>query len=272
MSVKSKIEWTGATWNPVRGCTKVSPGCKNCYAEDFSERFRGVEGHPFGQGFDLRLVPEKLQEPLKWRKPIQILVNSMSDLFHEGISDEYIISVAKVMMEAKQHTYQVLTKRAVRMRNLLNTKLQFAAHSPHILWGVSAEDKKYGVPRIEHLRRADVAVRFVSVEPLLEDIGEVDLSNIDWVIIGGESGVHARPFDLDWARSIIRQCSDQRLECFMKQVGRRPVENGKTLKLANRKGGDWNEWPGDLRVRQYPNLADSRLSQEPRSGLNGASK
>ncbi|MFZ1006448.1 MAG: DUF5131 family protein, partial [Candidatus Sulfotelmatobacter sp.] len=126
MSVKSKIEWTGATWNPVRGCTKVSPGCKNCYAETFSERFRGVKGHPFEQGFDLRLIPEKLREPLKWRKPTQVFVNSMSDLFHEGISDEYIISVVQVMMEAQHHTYQVLTKRAVRMRKLLNTKLQFA--------------------------------------------------------------------------------------------------------------------------------------------------
>jgi len=255
MSVKSKIEWTDATWNPVRGCTKVSPGCKNCYAETFSaERFRGVKGHPFEQGFDLRLVPEKLSVPQQWKKGRQIFVNSMSDLFHEGAADEYIGRVVKAMMSAKQHTYQVLTKRAVRMCELLNSKLQFAAHSSHIWWGVSAGDKKYGVPRIEHLRRADVAVRFVSVEPLLEDIGDFDLNGLDWVIVGGETGVRARSFDLDWARSIIRQCSDQQVACFLKQVGRRPVENGKLLKLVGRKGCDWNEWPGDLRVRQFPNV------------------
>jgi protein gp37 len=183
----------------------------------------------------------------------------MSDLFHEGVADEYIIRVAEMMMHAKQHTYQVLTKRAVRMRELLNSKLQFAAHSPHIWWGVSAEDRKYGIPRIELLRQADVAVRFVSVEPLLEDIGEVNLSGIHWVIVGGESGVRARPFDLDWARNVIRICKDQQVACFVKQVGRRPVENGKPLKLVSSKGGDWNEWPEDLRVRQYPDLRKSGL-------------
>jgi protein gp37 len=253
MSKNSKIEWTEATWNPVRGCTKISPGCKHCYAETFAERFRGVKGHPFEQGFDLRLVPEKLQEPLRWKTPRKVFVNSVSDLFHESVSDEYIISVAKVMMEAKQHTYQVLSKRAVRLRDLLNTKLQFAAHSPHVLWGVSAEDRKYGVPRIAQLQQANVAMRFVSFEPLLEGLGEVNLRGIHWVIVGGESGVRARPFDLDWARNIIRLCQRRQVACFVKQVGRRPVENGTPLKLASCKGGDWNEWPEDLRVREFPN-------------------
>src|SRR5207248_5336803 len=168
MSDKSKIEWTDATWNPVRGCTKISPGCKHCYAEVFAERFRGVPGHPYEQGFDLRLVPEKLEEPLKWKTPRLIFVNSMSDLFQVGVPDEYIAKVAAVMHTAKWHTFKVLTKRAERMRILLNTKLQFAAHASHIWWGVSVEDQKYGVPRIDELRNANVAMRFVSVEPLLD--------------------------------------------------------------------------------------------------------
>jgi protein gp37 len=252
MSNKSKIEWTDATWNPIRGCTKVSPGCKHCYAETFAERFRGVPGHPFEQGFDLRLVPEKLQEPLHWRKPRQVFVNSMSDLFHENVADEYIVRVAEVMMIANQHTYQVLTKRSERMRDLLNSTLKFAAHTTHIWWGVSVEDRKYGLPRIAHLREADVAVRFVSAEPLLEDLGDLNLNSINWVIVGGESGTQPRPFDLAWARIIADQCKQQYVACFVKQLGRRPIENGELLKCASAKGGDWNEWPEDLRVREYP--------------------
>src|SRR5689334_20405665 len=178
MSAKSKIEWTDATWNPVRGCTKISPGCKHCYAEVFAERFRGVRGHPYEQGFDLRLVPEKLEEPLKWKTPRCIFVNSMSDLFQPGVPDDYIIRVAEVMSAASQHTFQVLTKRSERMKALLNSKLKFAAQYRHIWWGVSVEDRKYGVPRIEHLRGADAAVRFLSVEPLLEDVGVLNLSGI----------------------------------------------------------------------------------------------
>ena len=142
---RSTIEWTDATWNPVRGCTKISPGCKHCYAETFAERFRGVKGHPYEQGFDLRLVPEKLYEPLRWRSPKRIFVNSMSDLFHDAVPDSYIESVAEVMVEAYWHTYQVLTKRSARLRDLLKTKLQFAATKSHIWWGTSVEDKKYGL-------------------------------------------------------------------------------------------------------------------------------
>src|ERR1700694_4136473 len=152
MSLSSAIEWTDATWNPVRGCTKISPGCKHCYAEAFAERFRGVKGHPYEQGFDLRLVPEKLTEPLLWSAPRMVFVNSMSDLFQEGVPDDYVIKVAKVMQSADWHTYQVLTKRSDRMRELLNGKLSFAANLPHIWWGVSVEDKRHGIPRLEHLR------------------------------------------------------------------------------------------------------------------------
>jgi len=254
MSDKSKIEWTDATWNPIRGCTKVSPGCKHCYAQTFSERFRGVKGHPFEQGFGLRLVPEKLHLPLGWNQPRRVFVNSMSDLFHEGVPEDYIVRVAEVMAQASWHTYQVLTKRSGRMRDLLDSRLGFAARAPHIWWGVSVEDRRYGVPRIGHLQAAHVSVRFLSLEPLLEDIGEISLSGIRWAIVGGESGVRARPFDIGWARSALRQCREQGVACFVKQLGCRPVSGQSPLKLRSWEGKEWDEWPADLRVRQYPDL------------------
>jgi protein gp37 len=161
MSSQSSIEWTDATWNPVRGCTKISPGCKHCYAETFAERFRGVKGHPYERGFDLRLVPEKLAEPLRWSKPRMIFVNSMSDLFHERVPESYILKVAQVMSIANWHVFQVLTKRSDRMKKLLETSLKKYANQQHIWWGVSVEDKKYGLPRVQHLRSAPAAVRFL---------------------------------------------------------------------------------------------------------------
>jgi len=193
-------------------------------------RFKGVPGHPYEQGFDLRLVPEKLEEPLKWKTPRLIFVNSMSDLFQVGVPDEYIAKVAAVMHTAKWHTFQVLTKRAERMRSLLNTKLKFAAHSSHIWWGVSVEDQKYGVPRIDELRNANVAVRFLSVEPLLEDVGLLNLSGIHWVIVGGESGAGARPMRKEWVLSIKDQCRKARVPFFFKQWGGvRKAKNGREL-------------------------------------------
>jgi protein gp37 len=219
MSDKSKIEWTDATWNPVRGCTKISPGCKHCYAEVFAERFRGVPAHPYERGFDLRLVPEKLEEPLKWKSPRLVFVNSMSDLFHPGVPDDYIVKVVEVMSAAHWHTFQVLTKRSDRMRDLLNSKLQFAACCGHIWWGVSVENRKHGLPRIEHLRAADVAMRFLSIEPLLEELGRVNLSGIHWVIVGGESGHGARPMQKEWVVSVRRQCREARVPFFFKQWG-----------------------------------------------------
>ena len=219
MSDTSKIEWTDATWNPVRGCTKISPGCKHCYAEVFAERFRGVPGHPYERGFDLRLVPEKLKEPLKWKSPRFIFVNSMSDLFHPGVPDDYIVKVAEVMSTANWHTFQVLTKRSDRMMNLLNSKLGFAAHFAHIWWGVSVENQKHGLPRIEHLRASDVAVRFLSIEPLLEELGRVNLSGVHWVIVGGESGYGARPMRKEWVMSLKKQCREARVPFFFKQWG-----------------------------------------------------
>ena len=219
MSLQSSIEWTDATWNPVRGCTKVSPGCKHCYAETFAERFRGVKGHPFAQGFDLRLVPEKLAEPLRWRKPKMIFVNSMSDLFHEQVSAEYISRVAEVMVKADWHTFQVLTKRSHRMSDLLRTTLRFASTQNHIWWGVSVEDRAHGLPRVEVLRSVSASIRFLSIEPLLEDLGKLDLTGISWVIVGGESGPGARPIEKDWVLSIRNQCQAAGVAFFFKQWG-----------------------------------------------------
>lgn len=249
MSDKSKIEWTDATWNPVRGCTKISPGCLHCYAETFAERFRGVKGHPFEYGFDLRLVPEKLGDPLRWGTPRMIFVNSMSDLFHQGISDEYIISVARVMSAANWHTYQVLTKRAERLQALLRGKLGFLAQKKHVWWGVSVENRLHGLPRINLLRESPTQVRFLSIEPLLEDLGQIDLRKIDWVIVGGESGPGARPMCADWVRSIKAQCEAAGVKFFFKQWGGiRKAETGRLLD-----GQTYNAFPERAKV-QPPSL------------------
>lgn len=228
MADRSKIEWTDATWNPVRGCTKISPGCKHCYAETFAERFRGVSGHPYEQGFDLRLVPYKLLDPLRWRSPRLVFVNSMSDLFQDGVPPDYIASVVRVMETARWHTYQVLTKRADRMRELLSGPLRAAASASHIWWGVSVENRQHGLPRIEQLRATPAAVRFLSIEPLLEDVGRLDLGGIHWVIVGGESGPGARPMKQQWVESIRQQCAVAAVPFFFKQWG------GVRKKLAGR--------------------------------------
>jgi protein gp37 len=239
MSLLTKIEWTDATWNPVRGCTKISAGCKHCYAETFAERFRGVKSHPYEQGFDLRLVPQKLLEPLRWKTPKMIFVNSMSDLFHDQVPDEYIEQVAEVMVQANWHTFQVLTKRAQRMKLLLNTKLAFAACQPHIWWGVSVENRKHGLPRISHLQAANAAVRFLSIEPLLENLRSIDLKGISWVIVGGESGAGARPMRKEWVLSLRDQCRTANVPFFFKQWG------GVRKSLAGRKleGKTYDEFP-----------------------------
>ncbi len=245
MSANSKIEWTDATWNPVRGCTKISPGCAHCYAETFAERFRGVPGHPYEQGFDLRLVPEKLVEPITWSKPKMVFVNSMSDLFHEGVSDDYIVRVARVMAAANWHIFQVLTKRAERMSDLLRDKLNFAAKLPHIWWGVSVENRKHGLPRVEYLRKAQPAMAFLSVEPLLEDIGTIDLGGISWVIVGGESGAKCRPMKPEWVLNIRRQCKQAQVPFFFKQWG--GVHKSKSGRALN--GRTYDELP---EIRRAP--------------------
>jgi len=219
MSEHSHIEWTDATWNPVRGCTKISPGCTHCYAETFAERFRGVAGHPYEQGFDLRLVPEKLAEPLRWPKRNMVFVNSMSDLFHKDVPDDYVMATVRVMETAEWHTYQVLTKRSERLRDMLQTSLRQAGQREHIWWGVSVENRKHGLPRIEHLREAPARMRFLSIEPLLEELGPINLTGIHWVIVGGESGAGARPMEKDWVLAIREQCQAAGIPFFFKQWG-----------------------------------------------------
>jgi protein gp37 len=266
MALKSTIEWTDATWNPVRGCTKISPGCKHCYAETFAERFRGVKGHPYEQGFDLRLVPAKLGEPLKWRAPKMIFVNSMSDLFHDLVPDSYIVAVARLMVAAKWHTYQVLTKRSQRLRDLLNTKLRFAAEQPHIWWGVSVEDKKYGVPRIEDLRNASASIRFLSVEPLLEDLGKVNLHGVDWMIVGGESGPGARPMKKEWVLRLRDECQRHRVPFFFKQWG------GVRKKATGRRlgGRTYDEFPHRV-ANPVMSVTDCSLKAEEITAQLGSS-
>jgi protein gp37 len=251
VSDRSAIEWTDATWNPVRGCTKISPGCKHCYAERFAERFRGVRNHPFEQGFDIRLVPEKLDQPLRWRSPRRIFVNSMSDLFHDRVPTEYISRVGRVMQAAQWHTFQVLTKRHRRLRSLLNGELNWMGSLSNVWWGVSVEDREYGLPRIDSLRLTRAQVRFLSVEPLLEDLGDINLSGIDWVIVGGESGPRARSMEQAWVGAILNQCESAGVAFFFKQWG------GVQKKLAGR----------SLNGRTYDQLPDfgSTDGAEPHS-------
>jgi protein gp37 len=247
MAELSKIEWTDATWNPVRGCTKISPGCTHCYAETFAERFRGVPGHPYEQGFDLRLVPDKILEPLRWPTPKMVFVNSMSDLFHADVPVSYISAVAEVMKQSPWHIYQVLTKRSERMRELLTSSLRDVALSSHVWWGTSVENRKYGLPRIDDLRNTPAAIRFLSVEPLLEDLGEINLEGIQWVIVGGESGPGARPMNPDWVNSLMEQCSRSVVPFFFKQWG------GVRKKQAGRElnGRTFDEFP-QLRRSEFP--------------------
>jgi protein gp37 len=231
---RSAIEWTDATWNPVTGCVQVSPGCDHCYALTFSERFRGVPGHHFEQGFDLRLWPERLEVPLRWKRPRRIFVNSMSDLFHKGVPDDFIRQVFDTMVRADWHTYQILTKRSPRVARLGQT-LPWA---PHIWIGVSVESQKFAW-RVDHLRRVPAAVRFISAEPLLGPIRELNLAGVHWVITGGESGVGARACDPDWVRGIRDRCLEYDIAFFHKQWGgRTPKSGGRLLD-----GRTWDQFP-----------------------------
>jgi protein gp37 len=211
---QSHIEWTTATWNPVTGCTKVSPGCDHCYAETFAERFRGVRGHPYERGFDLQLRPERLEQPLGWTRPSLIFVNSMSDLFHADVPEGYIARVAEIMGRASWHTFQVLTKRGERLERLSRR----ISWPPNVWLGVSVESPAY-YGRIRHLQRVDAAVRFLSCEPLLAPLPELPLDGIGWVIAGGESGPGARPMDPGWARQVRDQCERMEVAFFFKQWG-----------------------------------------------------
>jgi protein gp37 len=238
MAEKSTIEWTNSTWNPVTGCTKISPGCDFCYAERFSERFRGVNGHPFQNGFDLTLRPERIAQPLSWSKPRMIFVNSMSDLFHKEVPHSHIDQVFDTMEKADWHVFQVLTKRSSLMRNYVNKRYRGRLVPEHIWLGVSVEDSKRR-SRITHLQQAAVAIRFLSVEPLIGDPGELDLGGIEWVIAGGESGPRARPMKEEWVKSARDQCVRQGVPFFFKQWGGiRPKAGGRLLE-----GKEWNEFP-----------------------------
>lgn len=234
MSATTSIEWTDATWNPVRGCTKVSPGCKNCYALRFAERFRGVPGHPFEWGFDLRLVPEKLEEPLRWKAPRRIFVNSMSDLFHGRIPVDYIRRVFDVMGRAPQHQFQVLTKRSARLMELAG-ELPWHAN---VWMGVSVENQRYAA-RARDLAQVPSHVRFLSIEPLIGPIPNLPLDGIHWVIVGGESGWRRRPIEQAWVREIRDQCEARGVPFFFKQWGGRfPKSGGRELD-----GREWSEFP-----------------------------
>ncbi len=246
MGLQSAIEWTDATWNPVTGCTEVSPGCDHCYARTFAERWRGIPGHPYEQGFDLRLWPERLNNPLRWKKPRRIFVNSMSDLFHKDVPDEFILQVFTVMAQASWHTFQVLTKRPARLARLVpkitatltqetNQTIPWPAH----IWlGVSVETLRYKW-RVDELRKVPASIRFVSAEPLLDALQELDLWGIDWLIAGGESGPGHRPCNPKWIRELRDKCQREDVAFFFKQWGgRAPSSGGRLLD-----GRTWDEYP-----------------------------
>lgn len=245
MADATAIEWTDSTWNPVTGCTKITAGCDNCYAERFSERWRGIPGHPFENGFDLTLRPERLNQPLAWQRPRMIFVNSMSDLFHKEVPSQFIDRVFDTMEAADWHVFQVLTKRSSLMRDYLRKRYaERAQPPPHIWLGVSIEDSS-ATARLRHLRETPAGVRFLSVEPLIGPVGTIDLNGIHWVIAGGESGPGARPVEIDWIREIRDQCHRAGVAFFFKQWGGiRPKSGGRSLD-----GREWSELPSDRQLK-----------------------
>lgn len=241
MADNSLIEWTDATWNPVTGCTKITRGCDNCYAQRIAERFRGVAGHPFEQGFDLKLRPERLAQPLSWKRPRMVFVNSMSDLFHKHVPSTFIDDVFDTMEQADHHVFQILTKRSSLMRSYLRRRYGDGMAPQHIWCGVSVEDEA-ALARVRHLRKAQATTRFLSVEPLLGPIVDLCLEGIDWVIVGGESGPRARPMEQHWVTAIRDQCQYERVPFFFKQWGgRTPKAGGRLLD-----GSEHNDLPAYL--------------------------
>jgi len=234
MATNSSIEWTEATWNPVTGCDKVSPGCAHCYAERMARRLRAMGTRNYRNGFEVTLQPQMLETPLHWRKPQRIFVNSMSDLFHEAVPAVFITEVFSVMRRADWHQYQILTKRSERLLELDST----LGWAQHIWMGVSVENRRF-VHRIDHLRRTRAAVKFLSLEPLLGPLPALDLSGIDWVIVGGESGPGARPMDPSWVVSIRDQCRAAGVAFFFKQWG--GVFKSRTGRDLD--GRTWDEMP-----------------------------
>jgi len=247
MTTTSRIEWTEQTWNPAVGCTKLSAGCKNCYAETMAMRLKAMGTPGYENGFALQLLPERLEDPVKRKKPTVYFVNSMSDLFHEKIPDAFIENVFDTIHRTPHHTYQILTKRGARMARFFRERAV-----PDNAWlGVSVENRKHGVPRIDHLRRVPARIRFLSVEPLLEDIGALDLTDIQWVIVGGESGPKARPMKQEWADSVRTQCEEQRVAFFFKQWGGWGADGKRRAKHANGRllnGRTWDEMPAGAAI------------------------
>lgn len=242
MATATKIEWTERTWNPVTGCTKLSPGCKHCYAETMARRLKAMGAQGYERGFKVTLHPDRLDWPLERRAPTTWFVNSMSDLFHEEVPDEFIDRVLETVRRSPQHTYQILTKRGDRLPRFFSGRCV-----PENVWlGVSVEDRKYGVPRINHLRHVDAGVRFLSVEPLLEDLGHLDLRGIHWVIVGGESGAEARPMKPEWAQNVRQQCEAAGVAFFFKQWGAWGADGRRRSKAANGReleGRTWSNYP-----------------------------
>lgn len=242
MSTASKIEWTEQTWNPTTGCTKLSPGCKHCYAEMMAVRLQAMGASGYANGFELTLQPHRLLQPLRRKKPTVYFVNSMSDLFHEGVPDDYLDQVFDVIRKTPHHTYQILTKRAERLPEYFRGKA-----CPENVWlGVSVEDKKYGVPRLDYLRQVEAKIRFASVEPLLEDLGPVDFTGIHWVIVGGESGSKARPMQESWAENVRLYAKAAGAAYFFKQWGTWGADGVRRAKKKNGrqlKGKFYEEYP-----------------------------
>lgn len=242
MATKSQIEWTEQTWNPTTGCTKISPGCKHCYAEVMAVRLKAMGANGYDNGFELSIMDDRLEQPLRRKKPTIYFVNSMSDLFHEDIPDKYLDMVFNIIKLTPHHTYQILTKRSGRMKKYFQGKKVLA----NVWLGVSVEDKEYGLPRINDLRKVKAKVRFLSVEPLLEDLGRFNLDKIHWVIVGGESGPRARPMQESWVDNIYKICKKSDVAFFFKQWGGWGVDGKKRAKKENGRefnGKIWNEMP-----------------------------
>ena len=243
---KHKIEWTEKTWNPSAGCTKISSGCKNCYAETMAKRLQALGMTGYENGFKFNTVPSRLNDPLKRKKPTVYFVNSMSDIFHPDMPKEYLDRIFEVIKNTPQHTYQILTKRADRMFQYLSQR-----EIPKNLWlGVTVENRKEGLPRIDQLRNLRASVLFLSIEPLLEDLGQINLKNIDWVIVGGESGHKARPMDKEWVLNINQQCETEGIPFFFKQWGTYGEDKIKRNKKINGKELDGQIW------QQYPSIIE----------------
>lgn len=242
MSQTSRIEWTEATWNPTVGCSKISAGCKHCYAEAMAKRLKAMGTPGYENGFQLTLLPNRLSEPINRKKPAVYFVNSMSDLFHKKVGDTYIEQVFEVIERCPQHTFQILTKRAERLASYFKSR-----PVPSNAWiGVTVEDKLSGLARIDSLRKVEARIRFLSIEPLLEDLGKLNLDGIHWVIVGGESGPKARPMKVEWVENIRQQCEAQKVQFFFKQWGGWGADGKRRSKKANGRllaGRTWDDMP-----------------------------